>query len=63
VCLPFVGPLITSSAYGRRFAQGWVHGPARGYVTRGLGVTLIPVRVACPAELTVMDLTPAEEAG
>jgi hypothetical protein len=58
VCVPLVGPIVTSSAYGRRFAQGWVRAPARGYVTRGLGVTLVPMRVACPAELTVLDLTP-----
>lgn len=59
VCLPFLGPIVTSSAYGRRFAQGWVEGPARGYVSRGLGVSLLPVRFACPAELTLLDMVPA----
>lgn len=58
VCLPGGYPIYTSSRYGRRFAQGWVEGPARGYVSRGLGVTLLPFRFACPAELTVLDLTP-----
>lgn len=61
VCIPGFGPIVTSSQYGRRFAHGWVDGPARGYVTRGLGVTLLPIRVACPAELTILDLAPAEE--
>ncbi|MEJ2358658.1 MAG: metallophosphoesterase [Deinococcales bacterium] len=58
VRLPFVGALVTSSRYGQRFAQGWVEGPARGYVTHGLGVSLLPIRVDCPAELTVLDLLP-----
>ena len=58
VCIPGIGPIVTSSYYGRRFAHGWVEAPARGYVTRGLGVTLLPLRVACPAELTLLDLSP-----
>jgi uncharacterized protein len=59
VVLPGVGALYTSSQYGDRFLAGWVEGPARGYVSRGLGVSNLPVRVNCPAELTVLDLVPA----
>lgn len=59
VVLPGVGALHTSSRYGDRFRAGWVAGPARGYVSRGLGVTSLPVRINCPAELTVLDLDPA----
>jgi uncharacterized protein len=59
VRLPFVGPLVTSSRYGRRFASGWVRGPALGYVSRGLGVSQLPVRVLCPPELTDLTLVPA----
>ena len=58
VVLPGVGALTTSSRYGDRFLAGWVEGPARGYVSRGLGVTSIPLRINCPAELTILDLTP-----
>jgi uncharacterized protein len=58
VVLPGVGALYTSSRYGERFLAGWVEGPARGYVSRGLGVTSLPVRVNCPAELTILDLEP-----
>lgn len=58
VRLPGVGPLYTSSRYGDRFLAGWVAGPARGYVSRGLGVSSIPVRINCPAELTILDLMP-----
>ena len=59
VVLPGVGALYTSSRYGDRFLAGWVEGPARGYVSRGLGVTSFPVRINCPAELTILDLVPA----
>ncbi len=53
-----VGALYTSSQYGNRFLTGWVEGPARGYVSRGLGVSNLPVRINCPAELTILDLAP-----
>lgn len=56
VRIPGVGPVLTSSAYGRRFASGWARAPALGYVSRGLGVGWLPVRVDCPAELSVVDL-------
>lgn len=59
VVLPGVGALYTSSRYGDRFLAGWVEGPARGYVSRGLGVTNIPLRINSPAELTILDLEPA----
>jgi uncharacterized protein len=56
--IPGIGAIITSSRYGRRFVEGWVDGPALGYVSRGLGFSLVPLRVDCPAELTILDLTP-----
>ncbi len=58
IVIPGIGPVLTSSAYGRRFASGWVSGPARGYVSRGLGISWIPVRAFCPAELPVFGLSP-----
>jgi uncharacterized protein len=60
VVLPGVGALYTSSRYGDRFLAGWVEGPARGYVSRGLGVTSVPIRINSPAELTVLDLVPSD---
>lgn len=59
IVLPFIGPPFTSSRYGRRFASGWVRGPALGYVSRGLGFGYLPIRVNCPAELTILELTPS----
>lgn len=58
VRLPLIGPLATSSHYGRRFVAGWVNGPARGYVSRGLGVAQLPLRIDCPPELTSLRLVP-----
>lgn len=60
VRLPGFGAVATSSRYGQRFAKGWVQAPARAYVSRGLGVTLLPLRLNCPAELTVLELVPAQ---
>lgn len=57
--LPLVGPLVTSSQYGARFAQGWVRAQLPAFVSRGLGVTTLPLRVMCPAELVLLELTPA----
>ncbi len=59
VRLPFVGALITSSLYGQAYAGGWVHsGAVPAYVSRGLGVTMLPARLLCPPELSVFELSP-----
>jgi uncharacterized protein len=60
--LPGIGAVVTSSRYGRRFVSGWVEAPARGYVSRGLGVGIVPMRLDCPPELTVLDLVPGASA-
>ena len=54
---PLYGAIFTSSDYGKRYAEGWVRENA--YVSRGLGVTVLPFRLDCPPELVVMDLKPA----
>ena len=59
VKVPGVGPVVTSSRYGARFAEGWVEAPARGFVSRGLGFSLLPLRVNCRAEVALIDLEPA----
>jgi uncharacterized protein len=60
IVLPWVGALHTGSKYGQRFVQGFVTGAlgARGFVSRGLGTTALPLRYNCPAELAVFDLMP-----
>lgn len=59
VCLPLAGPVVTSSRFGRRFAAGFVRGPAPGFVSRGLGVTTVPFRWNCPPEVVAFDFVPA----
>lgn len=60
VVLPGVGPVVTSSRYGRRFVAGLVQGPAAGYVSTGLGMSHLPLRLNCPAELTLLTLVPED---
>ncbi|MGY2894548.1 metallophosphoesterase [Deinococcus sp. UYEF24] len=64
--LPGVGALMVPSAYGQRFVQGWVQGDpagqrpgARGYVSRGLGLSGVPFRNLCPSEVVLLELSPA----
>lgn len=58
--LPGIGPLVKASHYTQRLVRGWSRQPARGYVSRGLGVSLLPLRLNCPPELTVLELSPAD---
>jgi len=57
--LPLIGPLVTGSRYGQRYAEGWVSASVPAYVNRGLGVSGLPLRAFCPPELTVFELVPA----
>lgn len=57
VVVPGVGPLADRSEIGR--VSGWVRAPALGYISRGLGVAHVPIRINCPGELTLATLTPA----
>ncbi len=56
--LPLVGPVVTGSLYGRRYAEGWVDAAVPAYVSRGLGVSGLPMRAFCPPEIAVFDLVP-----
>lgn len=48
------------SAYGDKYAHGLVEGPtAPVYVSRGLGLSGLPVRYNCPPELTLLTLRAA----
>ncbi|MCS7057458.1 MAG: metallophosphoesterase [Meiothermus sp.] len=58
VVLPWYGPAFTSSLYGQQFAGGWVDDPVPAFISRGLGVSTAPLRVACPAELVIHDFLP-----
>lgn len=55
--LPRLGPVYTSSRFGTRFVSGW-QAEFRAYISRGLGVTSLPIRWNCPAEMVVWELEP-----
>lgn len=54
VCLPWYGPLLTRSPFGRKLAggPGFANG-VRAYVSRGIGTSLLPLRLFCRPELVV----------
>ncbi len=57
VALPFIGPLIVPSDYGRRFAAGAFRvGRTQLYVNRGLGLIPPPVRFGVPPEVALITL-------
>ena len=62
VVLPFIGAPAHASDYGERYLQGWAPPPdarfGKAYVSRGLGVSFLPVRLNCPPELAIFDLEP-----
>lgn len=60
VALPLIGPLIVPSRYGRKYAGGLVDGPSfRVLVSRGVGMSLVPVRFNVPPEVVEITLTRA----
>jgi uncharacterized protein len=57
VRLPGIGAPVTNSAYGTKYAQGLVEGPACAvYVSRGLGMTALPIRIGVRPEIAVIEL-------
>ena len=61
VRFPLIGAPIVPSKYGQRYAMGWVEGAhaTPAYVSRGLGVSGVPMRNLCQPEITLLDLVPA----
>ncbi|MFM8323210.1 MAG: metallophosphoesterase [Chloroflexota bacterium] len=56
VCLPFWGPVIIPSRYGRRFAHGhYCLGQTHLFVSAGVG-TGEPPRIYCSPDLFIVDL-------
>ena len=61
VRLPGVGAVMVPSHYGTRYDMGWKEGAhgSPAYISRGLGMSALPVRMLCPPEITVLTLSPA----
>ncbi|MBI2840435.1 MAG: metallophosphoesterase [Acidobacteria bacterium] len=60
--LPLLGAPAVPSRFGRKYLCGIKeHKGHRLYVTRGIGMTLIPLRVDCPAEVSLIELRVGSE--
>ena len=57
VRIPFLGTPIVPSWYGQKYAGGLVDGPNfRVLISRGVGMSMLPVRVGVPPEISVITL-------
>ncbi len=57
VKIPFVGTPVVPSEYGQKYAGGLVAGPRfRVCVSRGIGMSMLPVRVGVPPEISLIEL-------
>jgi hypothetical protein len=58
VKLPFIGAPFVPSKYGQQFVEGWFTEPRSAFVSRGLGVSSLPIRWNSQPEVVVIDLEP-----
>jgi hypothetical protein len=57
IAFPGIGPLVTMSRYGRKYARGLVNSPVCPvYVSRGLGMAMLPLRLGSTPEIAVIEL-------
>ena len=57
ICLKEGVPLISHQFEGKNFNHGvWKIGKMKGYTSRGVGVSGLPVRFNCPAEIVLITL-------
>jgi predicted MPP superfamily phosphohydrolase len=60
VLLPFIGAPLVPSRYGQKYLGGLVEGPAFPVlVSRGIGMSILPLRFNVPPELVEITLTRA----
>jgi predicted MPP superfamily phosphohydrolase len=60
--LPFYGALVTASSLGKQFEYGhYKVGKTDMNVSRGIGMTGIPVRFLAPPEVAVIDVVPSKQ--
>lgn len=56
VRLPFIGPLVVPSDYGKQYAAGLIEESGHTmFVTKGIGTSIIPVRFNCLPEIVVIN--------
>lgn len=57
VRIPLIGTPLVPSKFGSKYAGGLVSGPAFPvHISRGVGMSLLPVRVGVPPEISVITL-------
>ena len=60
IYVPGIGSPIVPSQFGQKYARGLVQGPVCPvFISRGLGHTVLPVRIGVRPEMAVMELTRA----
>ena len=58
ICLPGGIPVILEAHCPRAFGSGnWCYGDMKGYTSRGVGTSILPVRFNCPPEITLHRLS------
>ncbi len=58
ICMTNGKPIFTNSRAPRFTAVGeWLHGGMKGYTSRGLAPSSIPIRFNCPGEVSVITLS------
>ncbi len=56
--VPVLGSPVVPSRYGQKYAQGLVQGPSCPvFISRGVGMSLLPLRLACPPEIALIKLS------
>jgi hypothetical protein len=57
VVLPFVNALYIPSPFGQKYRDGLVRdGERQTYISRGLGLFFVPIRINCPPDVTMLIL-------
>lgn len=56
VVLPFIGPLIVPSKFGKKYACGYFEENSKKMiVTKGIGTSILPIRFNCSPEIVVIE--------
>ena len=56
VVIPFIGPIIVPSKYGKKYASGsFEEDGKKMIVTKGIGTSILPIRLNCMPEINVIE--------
>ena len=57
VVLPYMGAFYIPSPFGQKYREGLVRdGERLTYISKGLGLFFVPIRLNCPADVSIMTL-------